>query len=165
MKKLVLYPTTVSQWHALVNEAQQSCQLELGEDLESYLVFLLMRFSEKPEFIKSVFALEFLDSINQSGRQQHYKLQTLGDKCLLFAGLFPEQAARKRVTYNYFIDLGQNAYYMLANLSEIELASLFNALCESFTHVRDVLGAMRNQNLQQIFAPEVISLIEKNSIH
>ena len=46
MNKLILHPTDISQWHALVNEAQAATRLILNENTESYLVFLLMRFSQ-----------------------------------------------------------------------------------------------------------------------
>ena len=49
MSELYLQPTPVAQWHALVNEAQLGCDVELGEELESYLVFMLMRFSDTRE--------------------------------------------------------------------------------------------------------------------
>jgi len=49
MSQLILYPTETAQWHALVNEAQVSTRLMLNEDTESYLVFLLMRFSQSSE--------------------------------------------------------------------------------------------------------------------
>lgn len=39
MKKLILHPTELSQWHALVNEAQATTDLILNESTESYLVF------------------------------------------------------------------------------------------------------------------------------
>ena len=48
MKSLILHPTDIAQWYALVNEAQVASQLNLTENTESYLVFLLQRFSQTP---------------------------------------------------------------------------------------------------------------------
>ena len=46
MTRLILEPTSVAQWQALVREAQSECNCNLDETLESYLVFLLMRFGD-----------------------------------------------------------------------------------------------------------------------
>jgi hypothetical protein len=144
MQSLVIQPTSTAQWQALVNEAEQACALELGEELESYLVFLLMRFCRKPEVIRSILSLDFLNSLRQFGHYRNDLLQEVGDKCLLFSGLFPGLATKKRVNEDYFIDLGQNAYYEVATLSDEELtARLFNLLSEHFGHLRKVLVKMR----------------------
>ena len=39
MNTLILHPTDMSQWHALVYEAQANTQIILPENSESYLVF------------------------------------------------------------------------------------------------------------------------------
>ena len=67
MSQLILHPTDISQWHALVNEAQASTRLILPENTESYLVFLLMRFSQSPELAESVLAVDFLNSMQAAG--------------------------------------------------------------------------------------------------
>ncbi len=142
MDKIVLHPTSTAQWHALVNEAQDLCQFLLNEEVESYLVFLLMRFSERPEMAKSVLALEFIEGLKRIGEQRHDKLRDIGDKCLLFSGFFPEHAERKRVSTSYFIDLGQSAYSLLADGFH-QTAELFNSLSHSFEALMGILKAMR----------------------
>ena len=145
MSRLYLQPTTMAHWHALVNEAEIHCAMELTEDLESYLVFLLMRFSERPEMVKSVMALEFLEGMNAVGSRKHELLKEVGDKCLLYTGLFPEQIKRRRLRSSYYIDLGQNAYYALSSLSNTDLAGLYSALTEGFLAMRQVLCALRQE--------------------
>jgi len=49
MDKIVTYSTSTTQWQTLVTEASQACSITLSEDLESYLVFLLMRFTDSPQ--------------------------------------------------------------------------------------------------------------------
>ena len=88
MKSLVLQPTDTAQWHALVAEAQQACRHTLTETLESYLVFMLMRFTGRPDLVARAMALEFLDAQGE-GCQQPDMLRDVGDKCLLFSGFFP----------------------------------------------------------------------------
>ena len=139
MKELVLNPTDLSQWHALVGEAQAHTRVILGEDTESYLVFLLMRFSKQQKLIESIIALEYLDSLNDGGLNQVEKLQAVGDKSLLFCGLFPGIALKRRVNLNYFVDLGQGAYYTASSHNEHPFAPLFGKLSYQFLDLQQVL--------------------------
>src|SRR5471030_246570 len=104
MRQLILHPTDISQWHALVNEAQASTRLILNENTESYLVFLLMRFSQGPKLIESVVALDFLESMHRPRKLQMELMCEVGDKSLLFSGLFPGIAKKRHVSLNYFTD-------------------------------------------------------------
>ncbi len=157
MSDLILGATITAQWQALIKEAETLNHKTLSEDLESYLVFLLIRFTEKPELAKSVLALEYLYSFDSPTRQI-IQLQDIGDKCLLLAGLFPERAERKRVKISYFIELGQGAYSSVANASKIELAKLYNALCHSFVGLMDTLHAARELAGKQLTPLQATSL-------
>jgi len=143
MKKLILHPTDTSQWHALVNEAQTARSCTLAEDLESYLVFLLMRFMQQPKIASSVLAMDFIDGISAVGKDRYDKLRDLGDKSLLFSGLFPGLAKKKRVNINYFVAIGQSAYSTLSFNSQQNVAELFSALCNDFLTLKGVLQTMR----------------------
>jgi len=145
MDSLLIHPSETAQWHALINEAQAHSSVHLDEELESYLVFLLMRFMQETDVASSILALEYLDSLQKAGQQRHDILKDVGDKCLLFAGLFPERALKRRVQLSYFIDLGQSAYSELSS-TEVSLAQLFNNLCEGFVPLVDVLLATRDLN-------------------
>lgn len=145
MKDLYLQPTSTAQWYSLVNEAQIACRLQLGEDLESYLVFLLMRFSEKPELFHSIIAIEFLESLKKTGRLRDTSLQEIGDKCLLIAGFFPDLVKKRCLHKDYYIDLGQNAYWTLSSNLDINSADLFKNLSEDFILLRNVLLTMKHE--------------------
>ena len=142
---LINHSSAVANWLALVNEAEGKCGCLLAEDLESYLVFLLQRYLQRTEFARSVLALDFLTAINHHGVVREEELRDVGDKCLLYAGLFPEQAQVKRITVEYFVDMGQNAYDTLSVLlsKERALAELYTDLCEHFLDVKDTLDCMR----------------------
>lgn len=143
MRSLILHSTSTAQWHSLLSEAQQQSAIYLKEDLESYLVFLLMRFAEQPNLAASVLGLDFLHSCQSlTDPQRHYLLKEVGDKCLLYAGLFPGRAKRRRVKVSYFIKLGQTAYSTLSNYQFPE-EPLFISLCQEFTNLMDVLQSMR----------------------
>ncbi|WP_040916144.1 hypothetical protein [Legionella tunisiensis] len=148
MKPLILHPTELSQWHALVNEAQASTSLILNENTESYLVFLLMRFSQGTKLIESVIALDFLESMNNPRRRQLELLRDVGDKSLLFCGLFPGIAERRRLSLDYFADMGQAAYLTIGELHDRQSGDLYLQLSAQFLHLQQILRAMRGDVLQ-----------------
>lgn len=134
---------TTALWHELVNEAQAVFKDKLGEEEESYLVFLLMRFTEKPEVAESVLALDFLMALEETGKLRSELLRDVGDKCLLFSGLFPNHAERRRVNVSYFVDLGQLAYGTLCHSKTCISPILFKSLSKNFVAMMDVLQALR----------------------
>lgn len=143
MPSLILHPTTEAHWHDLVNEAQAHCDIHLAPDLEHYLVFLLIRFMAQPGMAGSVLGLELLHSYHQSSLQARQRqLKEVGDKCLLFAGLFPARATKRHVKLSYYVRLGQLAYSTLyAYLDNKE--TLFISLSKEFPKMMDVLHATR----------------------
>jgi hypothetical protein len=152
MTTLVLQPTDTAQWHALVAEAQQACQHNLDEPLESYLVFMLMRFTERADLVARAMALEFLDA-QTDGSQKPDRLREVGDKCLLFSGFFPQLAERRLVRVSYFVRLGRSAYRQLATLVDRETDQLYAHLAEAFVPVMDVLQAMRGLSGKPVLGP------------
>jgi len=138
MTRLVLHTSSTAQWHNLVQDAQQVTNNKLNETLESYLVFLLMRFINKPEIASTILALDYLNSLLETKKKRREQLRDIGDQCLLFSGLFPQRAERKRVKISYFVYLGQNAYNELAHADQI-----YSDLSHSFVELMDTLHAMR----------------------
>jgi hypothetical protein len=143
MESLVIQPSATAQWHALVGEAEQACATRLGEELESYLVFLLMRYIDSPEIANSVLALDYLHSMEAIGHLRETQLREVGDKCLLYSGLFPARAERRRVNSSYYVKLGMGAYSALATALAQLKAKLFEDLSQQFVKLMDVLQTMR----------------------
>ncbi len=147
MNKIVIEPTATAQWQTLVSEAEASANLQLDETLESYLVFTLMRFTQRPELTDSIMALEFLDGIQNQGQQQHEQLRDVGDKCLLLSGLFPLTAKRRLVSLGYFVNMGRSAYQQLHD----KIHGFYGQLATDFVPMMDVLhaiGEISQQNQQ-----------------
>ncbi|MFN2309650.1 MAG: hypothetical protein ABR553_07925 [Gammaproteobacteria bacterium] len=144
MAKLILEPTSTAQWHALVSEAEVAATRRLDETLESYLVFLLMRFCARPELAGRVLALDYLRGSAASGQLQEVVLRDVGDQCLLFSGLYPRHAERRLVRVSYFVDLGRGAYGQLAERLRHAGAGMYLQLAEGFVALMDVLQAMRS---------------------
>lgn len=152
MTTLVLQPTDLAQWHALVSEAQLACECNLDESLESYLVFLLMRFADRPELARKIMALEFLRA-QQADARQAGCLRDVGDQCLLFSGLFPQIAEKRLVRVSYFVNIGRSAYDQLSSLVDQQSERLFSNLADGFVAIMDVLHAMRGLSGAPVLQP------------
>ncbi len=145
MNTLILHPTDISQWHAMVYEAQASAKIILTENTESYLVFLLMRFSQTKQLLESVLAIDFLESMQASGHRRAEQLQDVGDKSLLLCGLFPGIVNRRLVGLSYFAGLGQAAYLTASELHENTMADLYFQLSTQFENLQRILQCMRSE--------------------
>lgn len=159
MSSIVTQPTSTAQWQCLVQEAAQVRECPLEDDLESYLVFLLIRFTSQPEIVETLFATDYLASMARLGRQRTEQLRDVGDKCLLFSGLFPRRAQRKRVNVGYFVSMGQSAYGQIADSLKQETATTYTRLAERFVGLMDVLQTMRE--LHQHTAENAVELLQQ----
>ena len=149
MREYVIHPTSIAQWHSLVCEAEQAAKIYLDEELQSYLVFALMRFLNKPDIAGKILALDYIESLLSSGQRKQNQLRDVGDVCLIHAGLFPRRAKRKRVSDSYFVELGSGAYHHLSEVVENKLAELYHRLSLSFVPIRDLLNTMSDLGDQQ----------------
>lgn len=143
MHTIRLAPTATAQWRELVHEAASQCDYQLDDELESYLVFLLMRYVDRPEMAGRVLALDYLESLTCEGGRQQEQLREVGDQCLLYSGLFPLRARRRLVRIRYYVDLGRSAYHQLSGQLQRGWADTFARLAERFVPLTDVLQAMR----------------------
>lgn len=144
MAELVLHPTSLAQWYELVNEAEGFIGNRLQIDLENYLVLMLQRFSNKPDMVSSVLALDFLQSLEKLGSERLELLRDVADKCLIFSGLFPGRAEKRRVSVSYFVDVGRQAYSYLSSLQrESLMMQLYAELRDYFVYIMDILFSMR----------------------
>jgi hypothetical protein len=153
MNRLILEPTAVAQWQTLVQEAQQACDLNIDETLESYLVFLLMRFATRPYCTARIMAEDFLGSRTLQGAERIDRLRDVGDHCLLFSGLFPQLAERRLVQISYFVNIGRSSYRQLADVMDRGWARVYGNLSDAFVVLMDVLHAMRGLGGEPLLTP------------
>lgn len=146
MAKLLVDRHATAQWHDLVKEAEAYNGVSLDEELESYLVFLLMRYTGKPELAAKVMALDYLHGAQTVGAERKERMRDVGDQCLLYSGLFPKRAEKRRVRVSYYVDLGRSAYQNVAEAAQAAMAEMFAHLAESFVSLMDTLQAMRNMH-------------------
>lgn len=143
MTRILTDTAGTALWHSLIREAEHNGSAPLDEEAESYLVFLLMRHLRDAELGGRIFAIDYLDALQEapSVREQH--LRDVGDRCLLIAGLYPHQAHRRLVGLDYFLSLGAQAYADLAGAARHALADLYGRLAHSFARLVRVLVEVR----------------------
>lgn len=130
-------------WQALVHEAAGRAGHPLDETRESYLVFVLLRFQNDGALLARTQALDWLHALGQAGQVRADALRDVGDRCLLIAGLFPGLAARRRVSVDYFVELGRGAYREVAEAGRSAYAALFGQLAEGYRELVEVLRGLR----------------------
>ena len=142
---LILQPTAASHWKQVLQDAENKCHCQLDEEVESYLIFTLMRFTQNQDLASRALAEDFLRSFQQSGQARQQQLRDLGDQCLLLTGLFPQRAEKRLVRLSYYVDLGRSAYDHLSLILRQAFAHLYRELAQNFVQLMDVLQNIRNQ--------------------
>jgi len=146
--KTLVQPSVVSQFYTLVGEAQYTLNQQLPTDLEHYLVTLMMRFTERTNFLERAIGQCFLEAQLQAIHNPE-PLKDVGDSCLLTSGLFPQYKAHHGVPQDYFTSIGQSAFHGYASHTSLSNADLFHDLAVTFPTLVTVLQATRRpSNLQ-----------------
>ncbi|MDZ3823780.1 MAG: hypothetical protein U0S76_09265 [Pseudoxanthomonas sp.] len=143
MPEAVRTGTPTQLWQGLLAQAQAQVRARLPESQESYLVFTLVRHCRDGLLPGRTMALELLDGLSQAGVVRGERLRDVGDRCLLLAGLFPGQAARRQVDPGYFLALGRSAYGELGQVRGEPLAGLYAELSNAFAGLVRVLAGIR----------------------
>ncbi len=106
-----------------------------------------MRFINSPQLANSIMGTEFLISVNRTGSLRPLALRDVGDQCLLYSGLFPGRAMRRRVRVSYYVNIGKSAYFSLATSEKFsDNNNLFATLADKFVCLMDILQSMREIN-------------------
>ena len=132
----------LSLWHDLVRDGEQHAGVALGESVQSYVVFVLMRYLRDSALAAHVLALDWLAAAEHTGRARADALRDVGDRCLLIAGRYPDLATRRRVSADYFATLGCGAYKGVAETARDGHAALYAELARAFGAMVRVLGAL-----------------------
>ena len=125
-------------WHDVIKHAEYRSSISLKEDLETYLVSLLIRYTNKPEIAKTIVATKFLEAMQQHEFQRNSSLRIVGDDCLIYAGLFPKLAEKRHVKLGYFINLGRSAYAAITGTAN----DLYSTIAIQFVSMMDVLQSI-----------------------
>ena len=135
--------TPVEVWQALVQDAYEQTGRRLDESSESYLVFVLLRYQADGLLLARTQGMDWLLAMDLTGTARADALRDVGDRCLLVAGLFPGLAERRRVSVEYFIDIGRSAYLGVADVTRQAYAALYAQLARSYGELVHTLSAIR----------------------
>ncbi len=142
-KKFILDSSELAQWHTLVHEAERDYGCQLDENMQSYLVFTLMRFARKQQLNSRALAVDFLKSQQLPHNLRSEQLRDIGDQCLLVSGLYPQSAKKRQVGITYYVDLGRSAYQHISEVTQQGIADLYQQLAESLVLLMDLLLTIR----------------------
>jgi len=155
-QNLLLEPTATAQWKQLLEHAKQQCHCQLNEEVESYLIFTLMRFTRQPALASTALGPDLINCNQLAGQARENKLRDVGDQCLLLSGLFPQRAEKRLVQVGYYVDLGKTAYQHLSDILRKAFAELYQLLSQNFVAMMDVLLSLRGDDaLQPLQAMEL----------
>jgi hypothetical protein len=132
-------------WRSAIRNACAAGAPALDESQESYLVFVLLRHQRDAHLLARIQALEWLQAQELAGSVRRDALRDVGDRCLLVAGLFPAVAQRRRVSVEYYVDIGRSAWRGVAEAGRDAYAGLFAHLAEHYLDLVAVLRALRGE--------------------
>lgn len=177
MRSILHDSNLTTQWLALIKEAESKILINLEEELEHYLVLLLIRFMTQPQMMHRSVALDFLACYTKFEPYPKAKLQKqlkeVGDRCLLLSGLFPDYAQRRGTQLSYFINLGRTAYDSLGEKDalythlSLEFMSLMNILL-NLRYPSEDLNLEENMDLihnPQQYTYQILKYIVKKRPH
>lgn len=135
----------VVEWFDIVREAQMRSACAVDEELESYLVYLLLRFMDQPDFADQPLGMAYLTALQDSTMGRSMMLRNIGDQCLLLTGLYPDWAIHRMMRVNYYVAIGKSAYESAATdlRHEINTSQLYRRLCAEFRSLMKVLQSLR----------------------
>lgn len=140
-------PASEAEWRLLLGEAEALTGIILDRETGDYLIQLLIRIATQPRLLAGLLVLDRLTE-QAAGSSRLAHLRDIGDQCLLYAGLFPQQAAERNVRVSHFISLGRTAYRQADEL--MEGRSVFGRLCEGFLGLLELLHAMRELRIGSV---------------
>ena len=136
---IILNSTPTALWYDIIHDAEATCAITLKQELESYLVLLLTRYTNQPDVVKSIMATEFLAGVKLTHKQREAALHEVGDKCLIITGLFPKMAEKRLVKISYFVNIGRTAYSTVSQNN----TDLYSSLARHFVPLMDILQSIR----------------------
>ncbi len=147
-EELMQEPTTIALFVELVKLGEERTEQQLGVDLESYLVFTLLRFMQSTKLFSTTIGMEFIKAETEyTSSKKEEALSTVGDVSLILAGLYPGRHKSLNVSSDYFSKIGRMAFFGLSEHFErrkyLGKAKLYQNVGEGFLPMARVLAATR----------------------
>lgn len=89
-------------------------------------------------------------------------LKRLGDTSLMVGGYFRDSISRRGLQQSYYVQMGENAYSHLSDLSEAK--NVFEELAEGFQRVSNLLSVISESiRLQQVSTLELLKMVDQSN--
>lgn len=105
---MYLHSNLQAQWYRLLADLQQERSTCLPIEIEHYLAMTLIQGSQNIQLFDNTLAEELLCHMHRP--LDFDKWRSLGDKCLIINGLFPQWGQRRCQSSHYVADIGKLAY-------------------------------------------------------
>ncbi|MFT4583224.1 MAG: hypothetical protein ACI915_002608 [Gammaproteobacteria bacterium] len=140
MQSIDIHLTEMGGWRALLSKAQFVAHTEFHPLIEEYLIRLMFRTIKTSSLGGSNLPMNSCQAYDDNPFADFDDFRVIGDHCLLYAGLFPEQAIMRNLPISYFARVGELAY---AEVARREGDPVFEMLASSFVEIMDVLLVLR----------------------
>lgn len=125
-------------FYEIVRETKEKHGYDLPVELESYVVLLLAKHMDRPDFLpESTFAEAYL----KLERPYTQTAKELGDTCLFVTGVFPTYGKRQGLSVRYYSNIGKSSYSMASEYLNVDL---FERLSIHFDFLRDFIDISIN---------------------
>lgn len=137
-----LHLPSTAGWRALLTHAQFAAGVNLMPAIEEHLVALLVRYVGSGADAGDVPSVEMAARQGHTGRGDAVDqgAGSMGDQCLLSAGLFPERVVNEGLSLSHFVRAGRDAYRDYATRHD---SGLHGVLAQHFVAAMDVLQTLR----------------------
>ena len=147
MQSIDIHLAEMSGWRALLGKCQFTAKSELHPLLEEYLVRLLFRTTKSTDSDKLAQAFDPFKRFTDNPLVNSEEFRAIGDHCLVYSGLFPEQAILRNLPISYFVKVGCDAYAEYAQYSD---DPVYRMLSTFFVDVMDVLLTLREVEQKEV---------------
>jgi hypothetical protein len=127
-------------FYEVVRETKETHGYELPVELESYVVFLLANYIDRPDFLPEK---SFAEAYLVLERPYKHSAKELGDTCLFVTGVFPTYGTRNGLNIKYYSNIGKSSYSMASEYLNIDL---FENLSTHFDVLRDFIDISVNKH-------------------
>ncbi len=144
----------------LVESAMLAQRVQAQELTSFYVVNLLAGFVNGSGQDDKPLCIKLGEALQTAGIKRRKDLRIVGDQSLFVAGFFSDSLNRGHVSIDYYISLGEHAYWSLARHADHSLVDVFDELSNKFTIFVDVLGEISERTSLTSNA-DVLHLYEK----
>lgn len=141
-----------------VNEAFEKRRVETMPVVKNYVVGLLSKYILTERMSRDTLAEMYLRANSSEKTKRIELLQQLGDTSLYISGFFGDSLQRKIVDIDYYIEMGEVAYFSLSSTLQRDTSVVFSEMSQKFVAMVDVLSyisqkssADTNSNLLRLY--------------